>query len=170
MIDRDARSTLFCDAVSYRGEEYSILKHHGAGMPDPHSLTSQTHGTFAIGSMEWDATYVIDDDGMRLIELDVRGTETLQPIGETWPVRIGPSSRYKGLALPIPFTGVLMLAKDPIFSGYGWSAYHQETQYGVVLDLVLVDGRLICVSDRSEEMRERRSEALPRPRRKEAML
>jgi hypothetical protein len=63
---------------------------------------------------------------------------------------------YKGLSLVAAFTGKIRLARDFIEDLNIYTGYQKPTAFKTVLDIILKDGRVVEIKDRSLEMEQRR--------------
>ena len=157
------------DSVRYEGVEYEIVGIAGDGLfhPFDHGLAPvPLHTACWRGFI---CTYEVADCALLLRHLvvGVDRTQDRRPIGEVTPPIDGVVAdfddrehvvHYKGMHLPVPFTGGLLLGEGFISDLYVHMGFHPAWKYERVVELVVEDGAVVSASDRSAAMAKLRAE------------
>ena len=166
----------------YRGARYAVASVSDGKLFAPDDFGLKTEFTTTACYRGYVAVFALADDRLILDEFHVAleppegiGWEACGPeINGVAP--LGPDERfdlfnnhYIGLAFPLPYSGSLWIARDPIKELTVNSGYHEVWKYRDVLELVFVNGALSEAYNRSKEMQARRdapyapSDELPNP-------
>jgi hypothetical protein len=101
------------DMVRFRGKDYAVIGARGPGLFDPAQVGIKSVSIFRGFEREFFCTYEIDDDGIFLTNLVIRGeNESSYPrIGRVEPTFDNSfnAAQYSKIRLPVPFHGGLLL-------------------------------------------------------------
>lgn len=113
------------DTVWHNGTIYSLMKEEGEGFFDPKDHGLLPASLSASSERGWWADYGILDGQLRLEVLQIHTDGNYPAVNGKMPQSTAEGSSlyeahrtYRGLALPLQFTGRLALAKDPERSWY----------------------------------------------------
>ncbi len=145
------------DTFIYRDEEFDLI-----GKTDGELFDPEAHGLKprAMHSACWRgfyATYRLDDDALRLVELSIfTGDDGYPPLDGVEVTETDDGMVYRGLRMIVPFTGKIRLATDFLQEHYVHMGFQKATAYKTVIDITLDRGRVAEVKDRSAEVATRR--------------
>lgn len=98
-------------------------------------------------------TYELTEQGLLLRQLTLRERNgRYLPIGGIEPTMEEFRATYHGLAISVPFTGRLTLAKDLIPGRYVHMGYQEPTAFNTVLRVELAGGMITATEDVSAGM------------------
>ncbi len=155
------------DRFIYRDQDYSLAGVNGEGLFEPSQYGLRPVAMCSACWRGYPCTYVIRDNQLLLEQLGIshgleggqRGKLTAPPPlnGRTAEAARGRGvsvfgHKYTGLALPIRFSGGLLLARDFIEELYVHMGFHPAWKFREIHELILKDGQLSQAYDRSSEM------------------
>jgi hypothetical protein len=150
------------DKLLYLEQDWDLAGVRGEGLFDPlrHGLWPMPLHTACWRGFV--CTYLIERDQLYLDELEIALDEAAPTLWGRAPSvrRAGSPVTYRELRAPVRFTGGLLLARDFISDLYVHMGFHPAWKYLNVCEVLLDDGRVERVEDRSAavaEMRERLS-------------
>ena len=144
------------DRAFFKGDEYSIIGITGELVtPDQFSMTSEMISTACYRGFF--ATYELTEECFYLREFTLRAKdENYLPIEGIKPVINGFQGTYQNLSVVVPFTGRIKLGKDFVQELHVNMGFQKATAYKTVLELTLKRGREVEITDRSQEMKQKR--------------
>ena len=138
----------------FKGEYYELLyifKGNGLASPSQFGMEPEMMHTACYSGFY--GNYEITNDGLYLKWFSLREkNKNYLPIEGIDPVIYERQAIYKNLNVVVLFTGKIRLAKDPIKAHYPNGLAHRT-----VLDISLVNGRVLKIKDQSEVMKKKRS-------------
>lgn len=143
-----------------RGGEAYFLLGMDSHLPDPTAFGMTPAMLHTACYRGFYCTYEVDDR-LLLQELTLREADgDYRPINGVLPAVDEGNFRatYKELNLPIPYSGVVRLGKDPIGDLYVHMGYPKASAFEVVIELALSEGTVTGIRDRSGEAAVRRGE------------
>lgn len=147
------------DSVEWMGESYQLVGVNGGPMFDLLDHGVETQPTSTANWRGWVAAYAVRDDRLMLHRLDEVGA-VVQPGGSPPPVNgVDPVQgapyrwNYPDIALEIPFSGKLLIAKDFIRDLYVHMGFHPAWKWEHSWELTFEGGQLMDATDTSEEMK-----------------
>jgi hypothetical protein len=148
------------DTVVYQGAEYALIGLRGDPLPMPQDFGIEPASPHTGCYRGFVAGWLLEDNRFFLDNLTVwvespAKLKDLPPINGIRPTKHG---KYNQLRLPVPFTGTLRLATGFIDDFYVHQGFQKPSAFKTVLDVKLVDGRVVEVKDLSEEAARRRGE------------
>lgn len=154
------------DGFFYRGKEFALAGIKGEGLFEPAEHGLQPVSTCTACWRGYQCTYVVQDNHLLLDRLEINnGSEDDRHLKFKEPpplngraAEISTEDRswfkhsYSKLAMPIPFSGGLLLARGFIEDLYVHMGFHPAWKFKEVHELIFKDGSLSQGSDRSAEM------------------
>lgn len=145
------------DKVVFRGTTSDLAEHSGGPLYDP--VASGLRPT-AIHTACWRgfiATYLICAGRFVLHDLEINDGDQVFPLISG--VQAGPADEqvrtYRGVDLPIPFSGTLLIGTDFDSSLYVHMGFQPAWTYRTVWEITCVGGAVTREVDRSAEIHER---------------
>lgn len=147
------------DTFILHDQEWELIGWQGEGLVDPAQFGMETEMLHTACYSGFYATYEIRDAALLLRDLVLREANGhYVPISGVEPERDdNERCSYHGLALPVPFTGRLRLARDFIQDIYVHMGYQKASADRSVVDARFEAGRLVELRDRSADADEVRS-------------
>ena len=144
------------DKVFFKGDEYSIIGITGELVsPKQFSMTSDMISTACYRGFF--ATYELTEECLYLREFTLNAKDgNYRPIEGIDPVKTGFQGTYQNLSVEVPFTGRIKLGKDFVQKLHVNMGFQKATAFKVVLELKLKRGRVVEITDRSQEMNQKR--------------
>jgi hypothetical protein len=138
------------DTVLHQGQRYDLL---GNSLCDPRKWGMEPVMLSTACWRGYLCAYAIVEGRLLLQELAIRVADGhYLPVNGVLPEIEGLRAAYRGLGLALPYTGELLLGADSLPEWYEHMGYTMPHRYATVIGLILDDGRLVAVRDRSEEM------------------
>jgi hypothetical protein len=154
------------DHVVLRERTYAIAGVDGEGLFDPSEAGLSPVPSCTACQRGYVCRYAVRDDQLVLDGLKISLVHLVE--GELEPRR-GPrihgvepktpgeghvlfNNVYEGLALPIPFTGAMLVGDDFVQELYRHMGFHPAWKYRTVLELSFEEGHLVVERDVSEKM------------------
>ncbi len=145
------------DWVSFDGNEYVIVGLRGGDLISPEQFGLKPTGISSACWRGFHAGYEIVKAMLYLRELTISQIDRRYPvIGGTEPEIDEYQAMYHGLNVLVPFTGKIRLAKDFVPELYIHMGFPKPTAFKTVLDVSFLEGEVINVRDRSNEMGQKR--------------
>lgn len=154
------------DLVLLEGDQFELAGVQGGPLFEP---ASQGIAPSMIHTACWRGyicTYDTADDYLRLsqLELGLESTlngEKLTDESVVFGAKVGRAEFggyvLRGLSMPVPFSGGLLLGQDFIESHYVHMGFAPAWKYEQVIELLLTDGKVTAAVDRSAALAELRS-------------
>ena len=144
------------DRVFFKSDEYSIIGITGELVsPEQFSMTSKKISTACYRGFF--ATYEFTEEYLYLREFTLNAKDgNYLPIEGIDPVKNGFEGTYQNLSMVVPFTGRIRLGKDFFRECYIHMGFQKASGCKTVLDLSLKEGRVVEITDRSQEMNQKR--------------
>jgi hypothetical protein len=139
------------DTFILHDQEWELIGWQGEGLFDPEQFGMETAILHTACYRGFYATYEIRDAALLLRDLVMREAHGhYVAINGVEPERDDNElCSYHGLAMSVPFTGRLRLARDFIESLYVHMGYQKASAYSSVVDTRFEAGRLVELRDRS---------------------
>lgn len=145
------------DTFLFGGEQYSLIGIKGGDLASPRQFGMEAVMIHTACYRGFYVTYELTEEALYLRELTLAEKNgNYVPIGGIEPVKTEYQATYHGLSEVIPFTGKMRLAKDFIRELYIHMGYQKATAFQTVLDITLKDGRVVEITDRSQEIEQKR--------------
>ncbi len=146
------------DTVAMAGESFSLVAVDGGPLPSPMDFAMFPRPLHTACWRGFHCTYLVDDDGYLALDSMTVGRcdDGWVPVNGTEPVGDESEKRYEGIGLRIRFNGRLQVASGFIGSMYDHMGFHPSECFEVLLELEFSDGRLVRMTDLSEENAELR--------------
>jgi hypothetical protein len=139
------------DYVRYQDEQYDIVGVKGSGLVEPRKM-GITHFIMSTGCWRGHyCTYKIAAGQLFLAEMAVGYDEAL-PIDGIVPVEDGYENVYKGLKIPVSYTGGLLVGKNFIDSMYVHMGFQKPHTFEKLMEFRFDQGKLIEINDHSARM------------------
>lgn len=150
------------DSVLFEGNRHEIAAIEGKGLFDPHQYEMATYSTCTACWRGFVVEYLCTNTQLLLKRLDINTRNPIILNG----VSPGPGGHYchysyDDVNLPVPFTGKLLIAKDFIHSRYVHMGFQAPESYECVKELQIENGLVVGITDKPEEMRDRREDRHP---------
>lgn len=144
------------DRAFFKGDEYSIIGITGQLVsPEQFSMASEMISTACYRGFF--ATYELTEECLYLREFVLNAKDgNYRPIEGIDPVKTGFQGTYQNLSVVVPFTGRIKLAKDFVQELHVNMGFQKATAYKTVLELTLKRGRVVEITDRSQEINQKR--------------
>lgn len=145
------------DTFIFKGEDYSLIGMTEGDLASPEQFGMVPEMLHTGCYRGFYATYELAEEALYLREFTLRERDgKYLPIGQIQPQKDDYQATYHGLNEIIPFTGKIRLAKDFIEELYIHMGYQKPTAFKTVFDIVLENGQVIEIIDRSFEIEEKR--------------
>ena len=176
----------FHDKVRYEGIDYALAGASGEGLFSPPHYGLEPVSWCTACWLGYLASYEVSDDRLLLDRLDVCLTDPRQDQRSTSRRVPAPAIegceprntsgtgdglfeyRYENMALPVAFSGGLLLATDFIQELYVHMGFHPAWKYRTVHELIFHEGKLVQASDQSARIEELRRKMAQLPLRPES--
>jgi hypothetical protein len=147
------------DVVVFRGRMYALIGVNGPGLfePDKHGL--QVHMTTTACRRGYVCEYAVDDERLFLIGLRLGMTQPPTRVFGADLRMIGSAATYSPIRVPLTFAGGLLLGAGSTHDDCAYMGNHPAWRYTEILELLVEDGQLVTVFDRSGMVAQRRSAA-----------
>ncbi|MFC1743349.1 hypothetical protein ACFL35_05090 [Candidatus Riflebacteria bacterium] len=144
------------DNFLFNGDEYELIGIKGGELVKPEEFKMEPEMISTACQRGYYAKYELANEGLFLRELTLHEKNgNYLPIKGIEPDKEEYQATYNNLNLPISFSGKIRLAKDLITDFSIHMGFQKATAFKTVLDLTLEVGKVIHISDRSEEMRDK---------------
>ncbi|WP_437964710.1 hypothetical protein WMF04_34240 [Sorangium sp. So ce260] len=151
----------FDDIVAYAGADWSLAGVNGGDLFDPASQGLRVRPASTACWRGFVCRYELRDNALYLDGLDVALEGEAPPLLGKVPrepeMHLGFTAAYEGIALHVPFSGGLLLARDFLLELYVHMGFHPAWKYAHVLEVELEAGRISRVTDCSKPMADIRS-------------
>jgi len=145
------------DTFIFRGDEYMLIGIDGPELFSPEAFgmvpkmihTACYRGYYATYELAKDALYL-----RNLTMLERKGKYV--PIGGVKAVKEMFAYNYSDIAMQIPFTGNVRLAKGLIEESHINMGFPKAKSFKTIFDITMENGRVVQIHDRSSEMEEKR--------------
>lgn len=145
------------DRVLFKGEKYELIGYRGAALVHPEQFGMVPEEISTACYEGYYVTYKLGEGGFSLKEMTLREKSgRYLRIGGVEAKIDTYSATYKGLAVAVPFTGKIRIARGFIQDLYIHMGYQKASAYKCVLDISLERGKITEILDRSTEMEEKR--------------
>lgn len=145
------------DTFLFKGEKHSLIGMTRGDLASPEQFGMEPEMLHTACYRGFYATYELTEDMLYLRKLTLREKNgKYLSIGDVEPTKEDYQATYHDLNEVIPFTGKIRLAKDFIKELYIHMGYQKPTAFKTVLDIFLKNGRVVNISDRSQEMEQKR--------------
>ena len=145
------------DTFLFKGDGYDLIGISGGDLASPEQFGMEPEMLHTACQRGFYATYELTGAGLYLRELTLREkNEQYLPIGKVQPELAGGKATYRDLSELVSFTGQIRLAKDFIDELYIHMGYQKPTAFKTVLDIILDNGQVVEIKDRSQEMEKKR--------------
>jgi hypothetical protein len=142
------------DTCDYAGRRWDLAGYSGGALPSPLDFGMRVVSTNTGCWRGYILRLAVEDGRLLLSEMEVgHAPEGYLPVGGVTPEagEYG-AMTYRGLRLPLSFSGQLLLCRDFIRERYIHMGFQAPQSYGSVVELDIADGRLSGETDRSAEM------------------
>jgi hypothetical protein len=143
------------DQLVVDGRDYAVTAVDGTGLVTAADLGCEPRPMHTACWRGYVATYAVVEDRLRLGGLDVGGPDRPPDVTGVAATR-GPFRgiwRYQGLDVPVPFTGRLLVGREPVpDQPYLNMGFAPAWVYADVLEIRCVDGEVTDQLDRSNEL------------------
>lgn len=142
------------DKIIYKGEDYVLLGIVGEELPKPQDFGIVPHGIKTSCYRGFFSTFEIAEDGIYLKEMTVYGTSvSYKPINGVLP-KVDDLNKavYKGINLPVRFTGMIRLGMGFLMDYYVPMGFQKPSAFKTVIDLKFANGLVVETKDRSDEV------------------
>jgi hypothetical protein len=145
------------DVVVFRGRMHALIGVNGPGLfePDQHGL--QVHMTTTACRRGYVCEYAVEDKHVFLIALRLSTTEPPTRLFGADVRMIGSAATYSPIRVPLTFAGGLLLGAGSSHDDCAYMGNHPAWKYTEILELLVDDGQLVAVFDRSEMVAQRRA-------------
>jgi hypothetical protein len=145
------------DVVVFRGRMYALIGVNGPGLfePDKHGL--QVHMTTTACRRGYVCEYAVEDERLYLIALRLGMIQPPTRLFGADVRMIGSAATYSPIRVPLAFAGGLLLGAGSSHDDYVYMGRHPAWKYTEILELLVDDGQLVAVFDRSEMVAQRRA-------------
>lgn len=141
------------DTFLYANEEYSLIGMTPGELVTPGQFGMEPAMMHTGCYRGFYCTYELTEQGLLLRQLTLRERNgRYLPIGGIEPTMEEFRATYHGLAISVPFTGRLTLARDLIPGRYVHMGYQEPTAFKTVLRVELVGGTMTGNEDVSAVM------------------
>ncbi len=141
------------DTFLYRNEEYSLIGMTPGELATPGQFGMEPEMMHTGCYRGYYCTYELTNQELLLRQLTLRERNgRYLPIGGVEPTMEEFRATYPGLAISVPFTGRLTLAKDLIPGRYVHMGYQEPTAFKTVLGVELAGGTITATEDLSAGM------------------
>jgi hypothetical protein len=145
------------DTLIFKGDEYSLIGIKGGDLAAPEQFGMEPDMIHTACYRGFYVTYELTEKALYLRKLTLREKNgRYLAIQGIEPTREDYQAAYHNLAVMIPFTGQLRLAKDFIEELYIHMGYQKATAFKTVLDITLEGGQVVEINDRSQEIEKKR--------------
>jgi len=139
------------DTFLYGDEEYSLAGMTTGDLATPGQFGMEPAMMHTGCYRGYYCTYEMTEQGLLLRQLTLRERNgRYLPIGGVEPTMEEFRATYHGLAISVPFTGRLTLAKDLVPGRYVHMGFQEPTAFRTVLGVELVKGRITGTADLSD--------------------
>jgi hypothetical protein len=156
------------DKVIYQNDEYIIAGVKGLGLvtPDQFGITPTLQWLSSANWRGFYTTYTLENGTLYLTEMGV-GSDNYPPIQGILPIQLEEYDppAYRGLKLPTPFEGFLLIARDltkeisaQLGFEYANAGFRHYFEYQTVFEMQFEAGKLRQVADHSGKMSALRSQ------------
>jgi hypothetical protein len=158
----------FDDTVHFRGNDYGLAGISGGGLFEPTEHGLRPTASCSACWRGFVCGYLVDDNQLWLNNLSINLRPPLPTILNTPPSppkaeHVLFSGEYKNIRHKLPFSGGLLIARDFVQELYVHMGFHPAWKYRTVFELLIHEGQVLEIHDRSQAMRELR-ERLVHPR------
>ena len=145
------------DTFLFKGDCYDLIGISGGDLASPEQFGMEPEMLDTSCYRGFYATYELTEAGLYLRELTLgEKNEQYLPIGQVQPELEDGKATYRDLDELVSFTGQIRLAKDFIDELYIHMGYQKPTAFKTVLDIILDNGQVVEIKDRSQEMEKNR--------------
>ena len=145
------------DVVVFGGRMYALIGVNGPGLfePDKHGL--QVHMTTTACRRGYVCEYAVEDERLYLIALRLGMIQPPTRLFGADARMIGSAATYSPIRVPLTFAGGLLLGAGSSDDYRAYMGNHPAWKYTEILELLVEDGQLAAVFDRSEIVAQRRA-------------
>jgi hypothetical protein len=145
------------DVVVFQGRMYALVGVDGTGPfePDEHAL--QPHMMTTACRRGYVCEYAIEEEQLFLTALRLGMTHPPTQLFGADLRMIGSAATYSPIRVPLYFVGRLLLGTGSTRDDRGYMGTHPAWKYTEILELLVDDGQLVTVVNRSEVMAQRRA-------------
>ncbi len=148
------------DYINYDGEEYDLVGVSGKGVLSPQNLGLEPKSPHTAGWRGFVMYYECKENRLSLHAMDVHSDAA--PIINGIKAKDGGESsfryHYEGIDLEVPFTGLLILARDFIDNMYVHMGFQRPHAFRTLLELVVENGYILQLRELSKHMEEQRKQ------------